>query len=41
MPDDNYTSMDNTRIIAVKEAGIKINASVHDFNEKLSDEIKK
>ena len=36
MPDSAPTSMDNTRILAAREAGIKVEANVHSFNEKLT-----
>uniref|UniRef100_UPI0013A548AC VENN motif pre-toxin domain-containing protein n=1 Tax=Aggregatibacter segnis TaxID=739 RepID=UPI0013A548AC len=36
MPDNAPTSMDNTRILAAREAGIKVEANVHSFNEKLT-----
>lgn len=36
MPDGNMTSMDNTRISAAREAGIKVNANVRSYNEKLT-----
>ncbi|AHN29304.1 hypothetical protein SALWKB2_1922 [Snodgrassella alvi wkB2] len=31
--------MDNTRILAAREAGTNVKAKVHDFNEKLTPEI--
>lgn len=40
MPDGKLTNMDNTRILAAREAGINVKAKVHDFNEKLTPEIK-
>lgn len=39
MPDGKLTNMDNTRILAAREAGISVKAKVHDFNEKLTPEI--
>ena len=36
MPDGKFTSMDNTRIAAAREAGINIKANVRNFNDKLS-----
>ena len=39
MPEDKLTSMDNTRILATREAGINVKAKIHDFNEKLTSEI--
>lgn len=32
MPDGKLTNMDNTRILAEREAGISVKAKVHDFN---------
>lgn len=36
MPDRVPTSMDNTRILAAREAGVKVEANVHNFNDLLS-----
>lgn len=36
MPDGAPTSMDNTRIMAAREAGVKVEANVHNFNDRLS-----
>ncbi|WMY91014.1 hypothetical protein [Snodgrassella communis] len=36
MPDGKFTSMDNTRIAAAREAGIDIKANVRNFDDKLS-----
>ncbi|WP_176700595.1 VENN motif pre-toxin domain-containing protein, partial [Gilliamella sp. App4-10] len=36
MPDGKFTSMDNTRIAAAREAGIDIKANVKHFDDKLS-----
>ncbi|WNJ95673.1 ParB/Srx family N-terminal domain-containing protein [Vibrio ruber] len=41
MPDGKFTSMDNTRIRAAREAGIDVEANVRDFNEPLTQEIQK
>ena len=41
MPDDKLTNMDNTRIFVAREAGINVKAKNHDFNEKLTTEIKR
>ncbi|TCP92059.1 VENN motif-containing pre-toxin protein [Cricetibacter osteomyelitidis] len=38
MPDNAPTSMDNTRILAAREAGIKIEANVHNYADKLTAE---
>ncbi|WP_275415315.1 VENN motif pre-toxin domain-containing protein, partial [Snodgrassella gandavensis] len=35
MPDGKFTSMDNTRIAAAREAGIDIKANVRNFDDKL------
>jgi filamentous hemagglutinin len=35
MPDGAFTSMDNTRISAARDAGIKVQANVHGFNDPL------
>jgi hypothetical protein len=36
MPDGKFTSMDNTRIAAAREAGIDIKANIRNFDDKLS-----
>ncbi len=36
MPDGKMTSMDNTRISAAREAGIKVQANVRTYEEKLT-----
>ncbi|WP_335340262.1 VENN motif pre-toxin domain-containing protein [Gilliamella sp. WF3-4] len=36
MPDGKFTSMDNTRIAAAREAGIDIKANIRNFYDKLS-----
>lgn len=36
MPDKAPTSMDNTRILAARKVGIKVEAKVHSFDEKLT-----
>ena len=41
MPDGKFTSMDNTRIAAAREAGIDINAKIRNFNDPLTSEIQK
>ena len=38
MPDNAPTSMDNTRILAARNAGIKVDAIVHNYSDKLSYE---
>ena len=38
MPDNAPTSMDNTRILAAGNAGIKVDAIVHNYSDKLSYE---
>lgn len=40
MPDGAPTSMDNTRIMAAREAGVKVEANIHNFNDRLSLEEK-
>lgn len=35
MPDGNYTTIDNTRVAAAREAGINVKALIRDFNEPL------
>lgn len=39
MPDGAPTSMDNTRIMAAREAGVKVEANVHNFNDRLSSRV--
>lgn len=36
MPDKAPTSMDNTRILAAREVGVKVEANVHNFNDPLT-----
>ena len=36
MLDGAPTSLDNTRILAARQAGIKVEATIHNYNEKLS-----
>ncbi|WP_236883897.1 hemagglutinin repeat-containing protein [Dickeya fangzhongdai] len=36
MPDGNMTSMDNTRISAARDAGIKVEANVRNYDDKLT-----
>jgi hypothetical protein len=38
MPDGKFTSMDNTRITAAREAGIDIKANARNFDDKLTPE---
>jgi len=35
MPDGSYTTIDNTRVAAAREAGINVNANVHSYNDSL------
>ncbi|CQJ07360.1 adhesin [Yersinia mollaretii] len=39
MPDGKMTSMDNTRISAAREAGVKVEANVRNFNDPLSQDM--
>jgi hypothetical protein len=39
MPDGGFTSVDNTRILAAREAGIDVQANIRAFNEPLSKEM--
>ena len=41
MPDGKLTSMDNTRIAAAREAGIKVQARIRDYNEPLTTKMRK
>jgi hypothetical protein len=38
MPDGAPTSVDNTRILAAREAGIKVEANVRNYNDPISDD---
>ena len=38
MPDKAPTSIDNTRILAAREAGVKVKANVHNFNDPIPKE---
>ena len=38
MPDGNLTTVDNTRVVAAREAGIKVEANVHKYNDPLPEE---
>ncbi|MGC6177217.1 PAAR-like protein [Lacrimispora sp. 38-1] len=35
MPDGSYTTIDNTRVAAAREAGINVQANVHSYNDPL------
>lgn len=35
MPDGSYTTIDNTRVAAAREAGINVQANVHNYNDPL------
>ncbi|WP_313182113.1 hypothetical protein [Lacrimispora sp.] len=35
MPDGSYTTIDNTRVVAARQAGINVNANVHSYNDPL------
>lgn len=37
MPDEVKTSADNTRILAAREAGIKVQANVRNYNDPIPD----
>ena len=37
MPDGIYTTLDNTRVVAAREAGIYVAANVHKYDEPLDD----
>ena len=37
MQDKKLTSLDNTRVLAAREAGINVKANVHQYDEKISD----
>ncbi|UOY90473.1 ParB/Srx family N-terminal domain-containing protein [Bacillus glycinifermentans] len=37
MSDGKYTTIDNTRVVAAREAGIKVQAKIHDGNEPLPE----
>ncbi|MGL4887637.1 MAG: hypothetical protein ACRC4V_15055 [Aeromonas veronii] len=41
MPDGGLTSMDNTRVRAAREAGVKVQARVNDFDRPHTDEEKR
>ncbi len=38
MPDGAYTTIDNTRVAAAREAGIDVQAKIHPYNETLPEE---
>ncbi len=38
MPDGIYTTVDNTRVLAARNAGIDVKANVHSYNEPLPNE---
>lgn len=38
MPDGIYTTIDNTRVVSAREAGIKVEANVHGYNDPLPSE---
>jgi hypothetical protein len=39
--DGFYTTVDNTRVLAAREAGVNVNAKVHEYNELISPEMAK
>ena len=38
MPDGIYTTIDNTRVVSAREAGINVEANVHGYNDPLPSE---
>jgi hypothetical protein len=38
MPDGKFTSADNTRVVAARQAGIDVRAFVHGYNDPLTPE---
>lgn len=38
MPDSVYTTIDNTRVVSAREAGINVQANVHGYNDPLPSE---
>ena len=38
MPDEIYTTIDNTRVVSAREAGINVEANVHGYNDPLPSE---
>ena len=38
MPDGGYTTIDNTRVVADRQAGIDVQANVHAYNDLLPTE---
>ena len=41
MPDGSITSIDNTRILAARKAGIEIEANVRNFDDPIEDLVRK
>ncbi|MDX2164303.1 MAG: hypothetical protein SFW07_02675, partial [Gammaproteobacteria bacterium] len=39
MPNGEYVSVDNTRVLAAREAGIDVRANIRDYNERLPEEM--
>lgn len=39
MPDNQMTSIDNTRVAAAREAGIDVQANVHQYNDPLPSDL--
>lgn len=35
MPDGIYTTIDNTRVVSARQAGINVEANIHSYNEVL------
>lgn len=35
MPDGVYTTIDNTRVVSAREAGIDVQATIHNYNDSL------
>lgn len=38
MPDGKYTTIDNTRVVSARQAGINVEANIHSYNEALPSE---
>jgi len=41
MPDGSLTTIDNTRLLAAREAGIKVKVNIHNFNDFIPDRLAK
>ena len=39
MPDGVYTTIDNTRVVSAREAGIDVQATIHNYKRSITDRV--